>query len=136
MSVLLVDTGPLVAILDQDDADHQRCLKVIQRSAPPLATTWPVITEAMYLLGFASRAQDALLQMMERGALQLISIASTDISRIRTLMQKYRDLPMDLADATLVRAAERMRLRTIFTLDRRDFGIYRVDNRRPLRLLP
>ena len=71
------------------------------------------------------RAQDALWEMIQSAAVQILALGSDDIPRIRELMHKYRDLPMDLADGALVRVAERERLRRIFTLDRRDFQVYR-----------
>lgn len=90
-----------------------------------LATVWPVLTEAMYLLNFSWEAQSALWEMVEAGAVEILPLGNNDIPRMKELMRKYRDLPMDLADAALVRVAERERLRRIFTLDRRDFQIYR-----------
>jgi hypothetical protein len=83
----------------------------------------------MYLLSFSLAAQSALLEMIESGVVEILPLDTSDIPRIRELMRKYRDLPMDLADASLVRVAERERLRRIFTIDRRDFQIYR-----PLRI--
>jgi uncharacterized protein len=71
------------------------------------------------------QAQDALWEMIQSGAVQILSLGIDDIPRMRELMRKYRDLPMDLADAGLVRVAERERLRRIFTLDRRDLQVYR-----------
>ena len=70
-------------------------------------------------------AQDALWEMIQAGAVEILSLGTDDVARMRDLMRKYRDLPMDLADAALVRVAERERLRRTFTLDRRDFQIYR-----------
>jgi uncharacterized protein len=70
-------------------------------------------------------AQDALWEMIQVGAVEILPLGTDDVARMRELMRKYRDLPMDVADAALVRVAERERLRRIFTLDRRDFQIYR-----------
>lgn len=133
--MLLTDTGPLVAIFDESDEAHGRCAAVLKRTAPPLTSTWPVVTEAMYLLA-SLQAQDALLAMIERGTLSLAPIETGDVPRIRTLMRKFRDLPMDLADATLVRVAEREGIRRVFTLDRRDFSVYRSGRGRPFTLVP
>ena len=91
----------------------------------PILTVWPALTEASYLLRKAPSAQAALLRFIESGAVQLTSIDLNDVPRMRELLWKYRDLPMDLADAALVRVAERETIRTIFTIDRRDFRIYR-----------
>jgi predicted nucleic acid-binding protein len=123
--MILVDAGPLVALLHRDDRNHDLCLKTLRSFREPLGTAWPVVTEAMYLLGFSWRAQDALWEMIASGALALLSLDSGDVARMRELMRKYRDLPMDVADAALVRIAEREDIRRIFTIDRRDFAVYR-----------
>ena len=86
---------------------------------------WPVLNEAMYLLNFSWKAQEALWEMLERGVVVLLPLESEELSRMRELMKKYKDLPMDLADAALVAVAEREKIRRIFTLDRRDFAVYR-----------
>lgn len=79
----------------------------------------------MYLLSFSWRAQDALWDLLDGEAIALLTLDARDIRRARELMRKYRDLPMDLADAALVAVAERERIARIFTLDRRDFEVYR-----------
>jgi len=91
-----------------------------------MATAWPVVTEAMHLLGFSWQAQDALWEMLGSDLLVLLHLDASDGPRMRELMRKYRDLPMDIADASLVWLAEREGLRRVFTTDRRDFGVYRV----------
>lgn len=125
MPAVLVDAGPLVAVLDRSDPHHAVCLETLQTIRDPLVTVWPAMTEAMYLLRFSWDAQAALWEMLETNALGLLSLDRADISRIKELMRQYRDLPMDLADAALVRVAEREKLRRIFTVDRRDFEVYR-----------
>lgn len=129
MHAVLVDAGPLVALLDRSDPHHGACRRALRSIREPLATVWPAFTEAMYLLSFSGEAQSALWEMLDTEALRLLPLDHTDAPRMRDLMRKYRDLPMDLADAALVRVAERERLRRIFTLDRRDFELYR-----PLRI--
>jgi hypothetical protein len=123
--MILVDTGPLVALIHQDDNEHRLCKETFLTFSEPLGTVWPVLTEALYLLNFSWEAQNALWEMIQAGAVEILSLGTDDVARMRELMRKYRDLPMDLADAALVRVAERERLRRIFTLDRRDFQIYR-----------
>lgn len=125
MPAVLVDTGPLVALLDRSDPHHKRCDELFKTMAGPLVTLWPVITEAMYLLREFPTAQTALCEMIESGFLRFLALDASDVPRIKELMRKYSDLPMDLADAALVRVAEREKLRTVFTVDRRDFQIYR-----------
>jgi predicted nucleic acid-binding protein len=123
--MILVDAGPLVALIHADDREHERCREVLHALQEPMATVWPALTEAMYLLRFSWKAQDALWELVEAGAVRILSVDHSDLPRMRQLMRQYRDLPMDLADAALVRVAEREKLRRIFTLDRRDFEVYR-----------
>ena len=125
MPAVLVDAGPLVALLDRSDPDHVSCQGILSSITDSLVTVWPVLAEAMYLLRGYLPAQEALWEMIEAGAVEILPLGIDDIPRMKELMRKYRDLPMDLADAALVRVAERERLRRIFTLDRRDFQIYR-----------
>lgn len=123
--MVLVDAGPLVALIHADDGNHRRCAEVFRVLDEPLATVWPAFTEAMYLLGFSWRAQDALWELVDREIVGFLQLDARDNRRARELMRKYRDLPMDLADAALVSVAERERVSRIFTLDRRDFHLYR-----------
>lgn len=123
--MILVDAGPLIALIHKDDAHHAACVAELRSITEPLGTVWPAFTEAMYLLSFSWKAQEALWEMVERGVVNLLEIEGRDFARIRELMKKYKDLPMDLADAALVAVAERERVRRIFTLDRRDFEVYR-----------
>jgi predicted nucleic acid-binding protein len=123
--MILVDAGPLVALLHRDDRNHDLCVRTLRSLREPLGTAWPVVIEAMYLLGFSWQAQDALWEMIDNGTLALLSLDSGDVPRMRELMRKYRDLPMDAADAALVRIAERESIRRVFTIDRRDFAVYR-----------
>ena len=123
--MILVDAGPLVALIHADDVHHDRCRDVLRSLREPMITVWPALTEAMYLLGFSADAQDALWQLLATDALWIAELAEEDQPRMQYLMRKYRDLPMDLADAALVCVAERQRIRRIFTIDRRDFSVYR-----------
>lgn len=123
--MMLVDAGPLIALIHKDDANHARCVAVLQTLTEPLCTVWPALTEAMCLLNFSWKAQEALWEMVERGVVELAALEARDLSRMRELMKKYRDLPMDLADAALVAMGERERIRRVFTLDRRNFEVYR-----------
>ncbi|MBM4264154.1 MAG: PIN domain-containing protein [Deltaproteobacteria bacterium] len=134
--MILVDTGPLVALIHQDDDHHEICKKTFTLLNDSLGTVWPVITEAMHLLSFSRTGQIALWDMIESGAVELLSLGTEDIARMKELMHKYRDLPMDLADAALVRVAERERLRRVFTIDRRDFLIYRPSRIGRFTILP
>ena len=103
----------------------------------PLVTTCPAFTEAMYLLGDAGGwpAQRALWQMRSQDALDVVDLTTDSIDRVRQLMEKYQDVPMDLADATLVALAEVRNLRRVFTLDS-DFAVYKLRGRLSFQLVP
>jgi predicted nucleic acid-binding protein len=132
---VLVDTGPLVAAIDADDPFHERCVETLEAITEPLFTVWPVISEAMHLVG-AAVAQERLWDVLEEEQLRLLAVETADFSSIRRLMRKYADLPMDLADAALVHVAARDGVHTVFTVDQTDFGLYRLPGGRRLRLLP
>lgn len=136
MKRTLIDTGPLVALIDAGDADHEGCVAAAKQVRGDLVTTWPVITEAMYLLAHAPAGQDALLGKVESRELIIAAVSADDIPGVRALMRKYRDQPMDFADASLVRIAEREGIAEAFTLDRRDFSIYRLPRARRFRIIP
>jgi hypothetical protein len=133
---VLVDAGPLVALLDQGDPDHEDAVKAFKTIREPLITVWPAFTEAMYILRGSWRAQKALWSRLETDALHLAALDERDAPRMRELMEKYRDLPMDLADAALVRVAERDGLTHVFTLDRKHFSLYRPGRRKRFTIVP
>jgi predicted nucleic acid-binding protein len=134
--VILVDAGPLVALMHRDDERHAECVRALKTLRKPMASVWPAVTEAMYLLNFSWKAQDALWEMVVGGTLRILPLGTGDCPRIRELMEKYRDLPMDLADAALVQAAERERIPRVFTIDRRDFERYRPRGIGHFQILP
>lgn len=136
--MILTDAGPLVAILDRGESHHRACVACLAELIGPMLTTWPAFTEAMYLLGEAGGwfAQSALWSLVEHGDVEIAAPDSGQLQRMRALMEKYRDRPMDLADASLVALAEERALRDIFTLDHTDFEIYRIHRRQTFRLWP
>lgn len=136
MRGVLVDAGPLVALIDAGDAHHDVCVAALKTLRDPLVTVWPAFTEAMHLLGGSWRGQKALWSRLETDALTLAELDARDAPRMRELMEKYRDLPMDLADAALVRVAERASLSRIFTVDKRHFSVYRPGRRRRFAIVP
>jgi predicted nucleic acid-binding protein len=123
----LCDTGPLVAMADRFDALHGKCVDAFSQFGGSLVTTWPVLTEAFYFLD-NPYSRNFLWEFIVRPAVQVADTPFDDLVRIRTLMTQYATLPMDFADASLVIAAERLNLRRVFTLDRRDFLLYRPRN--------
>jgi len=124
--VILVDTGPLVALFDPKDSDHTRCRDILERLHEPLFTTVAVLTEAFHLLAPASRGAYALREFVMAGGVTVWHSDAEALVRSFELMDRYADHPMDLADASLVVCAERQRARRVWTLDRRDFESYRV----------
>ena len=122
---MLVDAGPLVALLSRHDANYRRCKAVFRKLRDPARTVWPALTEAMHLLRDSWGGQDKLFGLLEVGSVEIAPLGPSDLSRMRQLMQRYHDLPMDLADAALVTVAEREGITRVFTLDRRDFEVYR-----------
>lgn len=133
----LVDAGPLVAILDRNDVGHRRCVGALSELVGPMLTTWPAFTEAMHLIGARGgwRSQDKLWRLVLRNDLHIEAIDAPGLKRASELMQRYRDLPMDLADATLVVLAEARKVSRIFTLDK-DFRVYRLHGRRAFEIVP
>ena len=134
--MILIDAGPLVALVDADDQYHEKCVDCLKNLREPLVTVWPPLIEAVYLLGDLPRAREAVWEMLARGVVQLLRLDLADIPRIRELMTKYADRPMDLADAALVRVAEREGIRRVFTVDRSDFSVYRLHGRVALAIIP
>lgn len=123
--MVIVDTGPLVALFDESEPAHGPCMAVLKKVKEPLVSTWPVITEAFYLLGGWQRGQRELWQFIKRGGLKIEDIPEAGYPRLGELLDKYADNPMDLADATIVILAEFHKVKKIFTLDRSDFFRYR-----------
>ncbi len=132
---VLVDAGPLIAFFSSNDKHHESCVRALKSFKGALFTAWPAVTEALHLLSISFEAQDAVLRLMESGSLIPLELGQNEIPRIRELMRKYRDLPMDFADAALVSIAERENIKTLFTVDR-DFAHYRPSHIRNFHLLP
>lgn len=124
--MILVDTGPLVALFNPADRAHGRCVETLKTIKEPLATTSPVLTEAFHLLQPASIGALRLMDFVTAGGLQVLTVDSQALARAFELMVQYADARMDFADASLVSAAERHGVRTIFTIDRKDFATYRM----------
>ena len=122
-SSALCDTGPLVALYSSHDRAQDQCRAALDAYRGKLLTTWPVITEAIHLLPRQDH-RELLWELILRAGVEIVPIELPDIKRIHDLMAKYANVRMDLADASSVAVAERLRLRSIFTLDSH-FRIYR-----------
>lgn len=124
--MILVDTGPLVALFDPADGDHQRCVERLASIEEPLCTTVPVLTEAFHLLNPGGIGSQRLMDFVTAHGLTVWFLDDAALIRAFELMLRHADHPMDLADASLVVLAENLKLRKIFTIDRNDFASYRI----------
>lgn len=127
---LLLDTGALVSLLDRSQTRHTECAAFFGSWQGPVVSTEAVLTEATHLLGRLRGGRRACLDFFLSGGAVLVPATPASIRRCRALMERYADLPMDYADATLVALAEELGTSLVFTTDRRDFGVYRIGRRR------
>ena len=102
MKAILIDSGPLIALFDSSDKYHRKSVDFIRSNKRPLLTTIASITETLHLLDFNRNAQIDFIEWISRGGVEIYNIENSDFSRIKTLTDKYRDLPMDFADSCLV----------------------------------
>ncbi|HBC43112.1 MAG: type II toxin-antitoxin system VapC family toxin [Pseudanabaena sp.] len=132
--MIIVDTGFWLALIDEGDPYHQKAVMALEKyNNEPLITTWCVITETTYLLLSRLGTQAAInfIESLHQGFFTIFPLENTHTSRIIELMKKYADLPMDLADASLVVLAEHLGHGKIFSVDQRDFNTYRWKERHP-----
>ena len=134
MKKLLIDSGPLIALFDASDVYHRSAIEFIKNNRYLLVTTMASITETLYLLDFDKNAQLDFLEWVYRGGVEIFPIGNDDMKRIKELMNKYKDVPMDFADACLVYAAERLKVNEIVTIDK-DFLIYRIGRRKKFKVI-
>jgi predicted nucleic acid-binding protein len=134
MRAAILDTGPLVAFLDRAEQHHRWAVERIEELDTPLLVCEPVLAEAMHLVARFSRAHDALFGLLENGALTIAFRIDEHLSALRKLHQKYRDRPMSLADACIVRMSEMYERHVVLTLDS-DFSVYRKHGRVPLTII-
>ncbi len=135
MSNLILDTGPLVALLNEDEDQHQSCVEFFKSFRGILLSTEAVLTESLYLLSDRLSHQKKCMEMV-LSVVQMIPASHKSLERSLSLMEKYQDIPMDFADATLVALAEEVELGDIFTLDRRGFETYRWGRSRSFTIYP
>ena len=133
---LLLDTGPFVALVDRSEGRHDQCVAVLEGWTGAVVTTEAVLTETLYLVGPQWRGQKATLEFILRGAFQLVPSSHASLQRVAALMERYRNVPMDFADATLVALGEELDTDRVFTLDRRGFSTYRMNRRKPFCVIP
>ena len=131
-----MDTGPVVAILSESDEHHEACVEQLRHIRGPLLTCWPVITEAAWLLRAYPQAIRRLLASFHGRPFELVPLGEMDLPGIAGILAKYAGLGIQLADASLAHLGNREGIETMFTLDRRDFGVIRLAHGKKLRLIP
>ena len=132
---LLLDTGAFVALADRSERRHSECVAAFESWNGIIATTDAVLTETLHLVG-PWRAQKSCLDFILRGAFVLVPSSHGSLARASVLMARYRNVPMDYADATLVALGEELGTDMVFTLDRKGFSTYRLDRRRSFAIIP
>jgi predicted nucleic acid-binding protein len=136
MRSILLDTGAFVALIDKSEKSHERCVAFFKEFQGTFLTTEPVLTEVLYLFHTFIKAQKVCIEFVLKGGATLMPQSPTSLSRAIALMEKYIDVPMDFADATLVVLAEETGIDEVFTLDRRGFITYRISGKKPFKIWP
>jgi len=131
-----MDTGPWVALIDRSEERHRECIEWLKDFKDNILSSEAILTEVLYLLNFSQRAQSAAIDFVLNGAILLVPSSLESLKRTKRLMEKYKDIPMDYADATLVSIAEDFSITYVVTFDVKDFGIYRRSSRQPFVVLP
>ena len=133
---IMVDTSPLVAILSPRDNYHQICVDTLKNIKPPLLTTWAVITEIFWLIRDNKKAVESLFKMLEGNLIKIVELSEESIIWLKNFMLNYYDMGVQIADASLCYLAETYQINIIFTLDRKDFSIYRIKNNQYFTIIP
>jgi predicted nucleic acid-binding protein len=134
--IALIDTGAILALIDQDDEWHESCVAAYNKLRLPLLTTEAVLTEAFHLTNRTRGGIRSVWTLLRSGAVQMASLTNDELPQIQELMDDYSDRPMDFADATLVYLAARESISLILTVDRNDFETYRLPGRKKFIVLP
>jgi uncharacterized protein len=133
---LLLDTGALVSLLDRGQTHHRRFMEFFSDWHGAVVSTEAVLTEASHLLGRIPSGRELCLEFFLAGGATLVPASLSTLRRCLALVERYADLPMDYADATLIILAEDLGTDLVFTTDHRDFEVYRFGRNRPFRILP
>jgi predicted nucleic acid-binding protein len=133
---VLIDTGAILALLDETDRWHKACSATLQKLPLPLLTSEAVLTETFHLIKRVRAEFDAVWTQLRLGTIQLATIENSELPELEKLMNRYQDRPMDFADATLVYLAERESINIVFSVDQADFATYRIGGKRKFHILP
>ncbi len=134
MKSTIIDSGPLIALFDKNDKYHNKVLTFLKSYDGKLITTWAVVTEVTHMLSFNLKVQIDFLRWIDRGGLEVVEITNKDLEKIINFMEKYTNVPMDLADGSLLVVAQNLQIRDIVSIDS-DYDIYRTIKKEPLRNL-
>jgi predicted nucleic acid-binding protein len=132
----VADTGPLVAVVRKREKSHRKCVAALKAFRPPLLTCWPVLTEAAWLLRGEPGGIKALGGLVESGSVKLVELDESALQWIITFLERYASAGAQMADAAVMYIAEREGIDAVFTLDRRDFSVYRTTDGRALEIVP
>lgn len=132
---VLVDTGPLVGLLNQRNQNHEVACRLFAKNYSPLISTWPVITEAAWLLRHSHEGVAALLGMITAGHIKNLELDELAAKRIGDILTQYQSLGLQLADASLVYLAEQLNTTRLITFDMRDFQVVRLEDGRHFDLI-
>lgn len=125
----ILDTGPWVALIDKSESKHDVCVRWLKNYSGKLYSTEAVLTEVLYLLNFSVKAQTAAIDFVLKSVVEIVPQSIESLKKVKNLIKKYSDLPMDYADATIVCLAMDIGVHNIITFDQKDFNIYRVKNK-------
>ena len=131
----ILDTGPWVSLVDRSELKHDICVQWLKDYSGKLYSTEAVLTEVLYLLNFSVKAQTAAIDFIIESVVEIIPSSIESLIKVKKLINKYSDLPMDFADATIVCLAMDAGIKNIITFDKKDFNIYRIKNR-PFAIMP
>ena len=134
--IAILDTGPWVALIDRSESRHAECVQWLKNFSGSLYSTEAVLTEVLYLLNFSIIAQCAALDFVLKSIVEIVPVNTKSLKKIKNLMKKYADLPMDFADATIVCLATETGMQNIVTLDSKDFAIYRLPKKKSFTIMP
>jgi len=132
----VLDTGPWVALIDRSESRHTECVNWLRKFSGRLYSTEAVLTEVLYLLNFSLLAQCAALDFVLESVVDIVPASTKSLKKTKTLMEKYADLPMDFADATIVCLAEETGIQNVVTFDRKYFTIYRLPKKQSFIIVP
>jgi len=132
----ILDTGPWVALIDKSESKHDICVRWLKNFSGKLYSTESVLTEVLYLLNFSVKAQTAAIDFVLKSVVEIIPSSVDSMKKVRILMKKYSDLPMDYADATIVCLAMDTGIYNIITLDQKDFNIYKFKKKQSFVIMP